>query len=248
MAGSIVTVWGPTGAPGRSSTAIGIATELCLQGHRVGLVDADTYGGSLAGYLELFDEIPGFLSLCRLAEVGKLDESESARLSHRVVLGRHEFTVFTGIVNPARWPELSPQKVRAGLSNLVSRFDFIIIDVGFNLEEDEEITSDLLSPRRNQATVACIKGSDFVVAVGAAEVVPLARYIHALDALKVIVAGADIVHVVNRVRRSGALSGAAQTVRNTLGRFAGIDEVFLIDEDVKACDAAAVAGAAAAAA
>lgn len=242
MAGQIVSVWGPTGAPGRSTVALGIATELALRGRRVGLIDADTYGGSIAGYLELFDEIPGFLAASRLAEAEKLDAVECARLSHRVVFGQYSFTVFTGLANPARWPELTPQRVRAGLAILAERFDCLVVDVGFNLEEDEEITSDLVAPRRNQATVACLKSSDVIVAVGAADVVPLARYIHALDSLRVVVAGVDVVHVINRVRRSGALSGAAQTVRNTLRRFAGIEELVLIDEDVKAYDAASVAG------
>ena len=44
---TVVAVWGPTGAPGRTTIAVTLATELAALGITV-LVDADTYGGSVA--------------------------------------------------------------------------------------------------------------------------------------------------------------------------------------------------------
>ena len=241
MTGAIISVWGPTGAPGRTSLSINVATELSLAGRSVALVDADTYGGSVAGYLELFDEAPGFLATCRLADAEKFDDAHLERLSHRVVMGTATLTVFTGTTNPGRWPELSPARVRAGMAALAERFEFVVIDCGFNLEEDEEIASDLLAPRRNQATVSCLRASSVIIAVASAEVVGLARYIHALDQLAVIAEEASIVHVVNRIRRQGIAVNAGQTVRNTLYRFAGLEQVHLIDEDVSGFHSAMVA-------
>ncbi len=240
--GSVVSVWGPTGAPGRTSVAIELATELALTGVSVVLVDADTYGGSVSAYLELFDETPGFLALARLAESGACDEVQRKRLIHTCALGAVRLDVLTGLVNPARWPELSHRRSTAALEYLREHYDFTIVDVGFNLEEDEEISSDLLAPRRNQATIAALRSSDLVVAVGGSDVVGLARYIHALTQLQQVVPDAQVLHVINRLRRTGALSSAASTVSSTLRRFAGLDEVVLVDEDIRAFDAAAVAG------
>jgi len=43
--GSLIAVWGPTGAPGRTSLAINLASEISGLGMRTMLADADVYGG-----------------------------------------------------------------------------------------------------------------------------------------------------------------------------------------------------------
>lgn len=240
MSALVIAVWGPKGAPGRTSLSIGIATDLALQGRSVVLADADTYGGAVAGYLELFDEAPGFLAFARLAESGKLNGAHRERLTHKFQVGKHSIDVLSGMTNPARWPELTSSRVRSAVSALAETHDYVILDCGFNLEEDEEISSDLFAPRRNQATIACLKASDIIVAVSGPDVVSIARYIHALDGLRTITQDVPIIHVVNRIVRSGGLSGAGQTVRNTLHRFAGLDYVHLIDDDTKGFNAALV--------
>jgi hypothetical protein len=53
--GRLVAVWGPTGAPGRTTVAVGIAGELALAGVPTLLADADTYGGSVAQVLGFLD-------------------------------------------------------------------------------------------------------------------------------------------------------------------------------------------------
>ncbi|NUP60540.1 MAG: tyrosine-protein kinase family protein, partial [Pseudarthrobacter sp.] len=45
--GKIIAVWGPAGAPGRTTVAANIAGELAADGQDVMLVDADTYGASV---------------------------------------------------------------------------------------------------------------------------------------------------------------------------------------------------------
>jgi Mrp family chromosome partitioning ATPase len=47
-AGSVIAVWGPAGAPGRTTLAINIAAEIAAAGHTVALADVDTYSGSVA--------------------------------------------------------------------------------------------------------------------------------------------------------------------------------------------------------
>ncbi|HAN70940.1 MAG TPA: hypothetical protein DCQ36_05050, partial [Actinobacteria bacterium] len=46
--GRLVAVWGPMGAPGRTTIAVGIAEALAERGARVCLIDADTYAPSVA--------------------------------------------------------------------------------------------------------------------------------------------------------------------------------------------------------
>ena len=58
-AGLVVAVWGPTGAPGRTTVAVNVAAELAAAGRRTLLVDADTYGGCVAQVVGMLDEAPG---------------------------------------------------------------------------------------------------------------------------------------------------------------------------------------------
>ena len=66
-AGQVVAVWGPTGAPGRSVVALGLAALLAESGLSTMLVDADVYGGSQAQLLGLLDESSGLLAAARSA-------------------------------------------------------------------------------------------------------------------------------------------------------------------------------------
>ncbi len=223
----LVAVWGPAGAPGRSTLSINLAAEFACLGLRVLLVDADTYGGSIAGYLELFDETPGFLAACRLAAMDELTEEELARLSHDYdVAPNATVTILSGIVNSARWPEVSAPRVRKGLSDLRPRFDVIVADLGFNLEEDEEISSDIAAPRRNQATLEILRGADAVLAVARADVIGLARFIHAFSRLSEACRSENILTIVNR-----AISSEAAGARHTLSRFAGIRDIVTVYDD-----------------
>ena len=49
--GRVVVVWGPQGAPGRTTVAAGLAGVLAARGAETVLVDADPYGGAVAQHL-----------------------------------------------------------------------------------------------------------------------------------------------------------------------------------------------------
>ena len=147
-------MWGPAGAPGRTTTAIALAAELAAAGLRVALVDADTIGAAVAPSLGLLDEAPGLAAACRLAAAGALTGAELDRVAQRYRCARGELLVLTGIGRPARWPELSADRVTKVLEQCRSWADHTVVDTGFNLEADEEIVSDLFAPRRNAATLA----------------------------------------------------------------------------------------------
>ncbi|KRF30758.1 hypothetical protein [Yonghaparkia sp. Soil809] len=234
----IVAVWGPAGAPGRTTLAIALAAELAARGLRVCLVDADTYGGTVAPALGLLDEAPGFAAACRLAGSGALTEGELDRIALTYGGTAAPFRVLTGIGRPHRWPELSRDRVARALEAARGWSDVVVVDTGFNLETDEEVSSDMLAPRRNAATIAALRAADEVVAVGAADPVGLARLLrtHA-DLLETVTT--DRVHVVaNRIRASVLGIDPGGQVRQTLDRFGGIADPILIADDPSAADAA----------
>ena len=238
--GAVVAVWGPTGAPGRTSVAIGLAAELASLGTETLLVDADVYGGSVAQTLGLLDESPGLAGACRLANNGSLDTSALAELAVEV---RPGLRLLTGISRAERWPELRPSALDAVLGLARTTSAVTVVDCGFCLERDEELSFDTVAPRRNGATLTALETADTVLAVASGDPIGLHRYIRALAELADAVPTASPVAVVNRVRAAAVGGGNAQAeIRVALERFAGIRDAWFIPLDVASYDAAAAAG------
>lgn len=237
-AGEVVAVWGPAGAPGRTTLAINLAAEIAAAGHSVALVDADPYGGAIAPSLGLLDEAPGFASACRLAGGDALDLAELERIAQRYSAPRGSFDVFTGLVGPSRWPELAHDRVTSAIQSIAARSEYVVLDTGFSLERDEELTSDQFAPRRNAATFAALAAADRVVAVGLADPVGLSRLLRGHGDLVDLVEPERIDVVVNRVRSAALGIDAHAQVRQTLRRFAGIADATLLPHDGRATDAA----------
>jgi MinD-like ATPase involved in chromosome partitioning or flagellar assembly len=235
----VIAVWGPAGAPGRSTVAVELAIELARGGRHVGLVDADTHAPSLALALGLADEGPGFAAACRQAELGGLDARELSRVS--VALGRSGVDVLTGLNRPSRWPELSEPRVERALSICRDWADYVVVDVAASLERDEEIVSDLDGPRRNAATLAALRAADLVVAVAAADPVGIARFLRAHSELRATVGATPVVVLANRLRPGALGIDARGQVRRTLDRFGGVGDVWFVPQDPRSADAALLA-------
>jgi len=240
--GTVIAVWGPAGAPGRTSIAICLAAELAASGATVVLADVDTHSGSIAPALGLLDEAPGFAAACRLAGANALTQPELERIGQRYLTARGSFWVLTGIGRPSRWPELSGERVTAAITACRGWVDYTILDTGASLENDEEISSDLFAPRRNGATIAALRAADEVVAVGAADPVGLSRFLRAhVDLLETI--DTDRVTVLmNKVRTSAIGPRTFAQVRQTLQRFGGISSPLLVPWDLPTFDAAILTG------
>jgi MinD-like ATPase involved in chromosome partitioning or flagellar assembly len=238
--GRVIAVWGPTGAPGRSSVAIGVAAEIAELGIDTLLVDADVYGGAMAQLLGLLDESPGLAGACRLANSGTLDVAGLAELAVEV---RPRLRALTGMSRAERWPELRPTAVDAVLGLARSLAAVTVVDCGFSLERDEELSFDTAAPRRNGATLTILETADTVLGVATGDPIGLHRYVRGLSDLAEAVPMASPVTVVNRVR-AGAVGGgdARSEIRAALDRFAGVRDPWFIPLDVTSYDAAVASG------
>ncbi|KAA9111193.1 AAA family ATPase [Microbacterium rhizomatis] len=237
-AAPVIAVWGPAGAPGRSTVAIELAMELARGDRRVGLVDADTHAPSIALALGMADEGPGFAAACRQAALGGLDSRELTRISTPLEEG---VEVLTGINRPSRWPELGEARVTTALAACRDWVDHTVIDVSSSLERDEEIMSDLSGPRRNAATLASLCAADLVVAVAGADPVGIARFIRGYADLRAAIGSTRVVVVANRLRPGSLGVDARGQIRRALDRFAGIEDAWFLPADPRAADAALLA-------
>ncbi|HEX5534899.1 MAG TPA: hypothetical protein VFX33_14260, partial [Actinomycetales bacterium] len=119
---------------------------------------------------------------------------------------------------------------------------WVVVDCGFCLERDEEISFDTAAPRRNAATLAALEEGDVVLAVGAGDPVGLQRLVRGLSELREAVPSAAPRVVVTRVRSSAVGSGPQRRISEALGRYAGVEDAVLVPDDRAACDAALLAG------
>jgi Flp pilus assembly CpaE family ATPase len=237
--GRVVAVWGATGAPGRTTVAVGVADEAARLGVSTLLVDADVYGGVIAQVLGLLDESPGLAGAARLAAVGTLDAAALVRLAWSV---RPQLRVLTGLARADRWPELRPRAVAAVLEEARHLADVTVIDCSFNLEDDEELSFDTAAPRRNGATLAVLEEADTVLCVSGADPVALQRSIRALGELREALPDVEPVLVVNQVRRGPVPGDPRREIATALGRFTGRDVRVFLPADRKATDMALSSG------
>jgi MinD-like ATPase involved in chromosome partitioning or flagellar assembly len=233
--GSVVAVWGPTGAPGRTTVATTLADELGRLGTDSLLVDADVYGGTVAAVLGLLDESPGLAAACRRP----LDPAGLAALCWQ--LGP-AFRVLTGIPLASRWPELRPAALPAVLGAARALADYTVVDCSFCLETDEELSFDTLAPRRNGATLAVLDEADVIVAVGAADPIGMQRLVRGLAELRDVEPAAPVWVVLNRVRDGVVPGDTKRELRAALERFAGHSAAALLPADVPGLDAALATG------
>lgn len=230
--GTVVAVWGPVGAPGRSTVAMGVADEAAGDGRTVLLIDADVYGGVLANAFGLLDESPGLAGACRLAANGRLDAAELTRLCWAVGDG---LAVLTGIARADRWPEVRPSAIPAVLAVARGLADLVVVDCSAIIESDEELSFDTMAPRRNGATLAVLDDADVVLAVGSGDPPGMERLVRGMAELAEAVGSVTPQVVLNRVRRTAASEGElAAAVR----RFAGAGVRAMLPEDRAACDRA----------
>jgi MinD-like ATPase involved in chromosome partitioning or flagellar assembly len=233
-AGRVIAVWGPGGAPGRTTLAAGLAAELARRRLRTVLVDADPYGGAVAQQLGIMDEVSGLLAAARLATGGVLAERFGS-----VQRGVDDLlSVVTGLPRADRWVE-----IRAGalehLLEVARGHGQVVVDTGFSLEEDPG--SDFGSrPGRNRMTLGALEVADELVVVGNADPVGLSRLARALVELREVTGGVPVRVVVNRMRPT--LGWSEKDIAGMVAGFTRLTGLHFLPDDRATVDRALVAG------
>lgn len=158
--GQLVAVWGPQGAPGRTTMAIGLAEALAEAGRRTLLVDADTYAPSVTMALGVVEEASGLIVACRHAESGSAAQAAWASATRRL---RGQLHLLGGLPGPDRWPDLRSGALERVWAAARESFDAVVVDVGFCVEQDAEVAA--WGRRRNAAALTALAAADQVVAV-----------------------------------------------------------------------------------
>jgi MinD-like ATPase involved in chromosome partitioning or flagellar assembly len=232
----LVAVFGPGGAPGRTTVATGLAAALADRGHGTFLLDADPYGGAVAQHLGVLDEVSGLLAAARTANAGQLDSAGLAGLARTV---GEDLRVLTGLPRADRWAEVRPAAFAEILDAAATLEPWVVVDVGFSLEE-EAVDPFEVGPQRNGMTLAALERADQVTVVGAADPVGLARLARALVDLRDHLSDAAVHVVVNRSRPS--LGWSEGQLRTMVADFLQPASVTVLPEDRGTADRALMAG------
>jgi MinD-like ATPase involved in chromosome partitioning or flagellar assembly len=232
--GRSLVVWGPAGAPGRTTVSVSLAATFARRGLRTTLVDADPYGGSVAQHLGVLDEVSGLLSAARLTADGALE----ARLgSVERALGER-LTVVTGLPRGDRWVEVRSGVVEH-LVEVARSHGHVVVDTGFNLEDDPS-GDVMVRPPRNHLTHGALEVADEVLVVGTADPVGLSRLARGLVDLRERRPGVPVRVVVNRMRSS--LGWSERDITGMVEGFARLAGVHFLPDDREAADRALSTG------
>lgn len=224
---TIVAVWGPMGAPGRTTVAVGMAEALAEAGARVCLIDADTYAPSITLALGLVEETSGLASACRSAEAGTLRPSGLASLTMACDSSAEgRWRVLGGIDHPDRWVDCRPVALERVWSAAREAFDVIVIDIGFCLEVDSSPAA--WGRQRNAAAVSALSAADHIVAVGDASPVGAARLLSGMGQVTQSAPGIPVTLVRNRA------SGRGRDWRTLVGDRTGVQRMVDVPADAAA--------------
>ena len=237
--GRVVAVWGPTGAPGRTTIAVNLASELAASGQSTLLIDADVYGGVVAQLLGVLEEAPGLAAAARMANNGSLDVPALAGLCRSI---SPHLRILTGITRADRWPELRSGALEVVLALARTLAAVVVVDIGFCLEQDEELSYDTTAPRRNGATLAVLEQADLVIAVAAADPVGLQRFVRGYGDLRELIGGIEPAVVVNKVRQRVVPGDPVAEIAAALHRYVGVSRTYPVPYDRQALDTAVAGG------
>lgn len=210
--GKVIAVWGPKGAPGRTTVAVELAATLAQTEPMTLLGDADLYGGDILQLLGIAEELPGVVPIARSGARGELrTDSWTAHLKR----SGNGPLLLPGLLRADLWSEVSPFGWNEVLEASRRDFTYSIFDVGFCLEGTHDPGA---LAGRNDVARSTVAAADMVVAAFRADPVGLRTFFWAVDAEPELLARDSLLVVANRVR-PGEDGEIKTIVRRHLGRF-----------------------------
>jgi len=185
--GQILSIWGPIGAPGRTTAALAVARLIAVTGKSVCIIDADTSGPALALLFGVVEDASGIVVATRYAQRKSLCKESLLTVVRQVADG---IGVIGGVSHPDRWEELHPHSFRDVLRMCRATFDYTCVDLGAGVDP---IGSDreFFEAQRFSVTAIGLRESDAVLAVGLATPLGISRLLMSLG-LVINLAGKDI--------------------------------------------------------
>lgn len=212
-AGRITAVWGPKGAPGRTTIAAELARMMAVTEPGTLLMDCDPFGGDLKQALGVVDDVPTVIWAARLAARAELDASKLSSELRRV--GDPGPVLLCGLPRPGLWTEVSDHGFKRSLQALRAHFTTIVADAGFSLEEAADVLPDVAGAR-DRMTRTLLAEADRVIAVFRPDPIGVRNLAVAFDRL-VEVADRDRITLVGNGVTHGTTTDVSDLLQEHIG-------------------------------
>jgi MinD-like ATPase involved in chromosome partitioning or flagellar assembly len=236
----VVTVWSPSGSPGRTSIAACIASEFAKQGHRTLIIDADSYAPAIEFQFGIEQSHAGIAAVARAAIQERLDEDLFNKHAVDFSHGKVELKILTGLSMPDRWQEVGFDGINAILDFAEQHFDRIVIDIAAVIEL--QIIHEKSLVQRNSLSVAALKRASYIVAVCGAQASDVHRFVWDYQQLKSLELPGELQVLVNQLRTSNLGRSSAKQIAETVQRLTGCQIAEFVEFDQSAADRAKVDG------
>jgi MinD-like ATPase involved in chromosome partitioning or flagellar assembly len=173
--GKVVVVWGPSGAPGRTTVALSVASVLAKARQRVVLIDGDTVSPSIAPMLGLDGETSGLLAGCRIARGTTRDARDILARGVTYTGNQLTFSVLTGLVGRTHHQDVDALAYSSLLDTLTSEGYQVVIDVASPITH--EPGDAIGGTRRNGVAITSLERADVLLVVLRAKPVSALRLV-----------------------------------------------------------------------
>jgi len=185
--GQVLSIWGPPGAPGRTTAALAIARLIAATGKTVCVIDADTVGPAIALLFGVVEDASGIVVAARYAQRKSLRNDSLLTVVRNVADG---IGIIGGVSRPDRWEELHPYSFRDVLKTCRSTFDYTCVDLGAGVDPRGS-DGEFFESQRFSVATAGLREADAVLAISLATPLGISRLLNSLS-LVCNLAGKDI--------------------------------------------------------
>ena len=222
--GEFIAVAGFGGACGRSTLVKELSWQLAATGSKTLMVDADTYGPSLAQELGIAAAGAGLLEVCRQFEKRNLTVKPFDN-SAQVIASN--LSLLPGLARTSRWTDLRIPALRTTWENAQTNFDFVVTDVGGVLEIDHSLMHEASLPRRHAAALTALAAATSTIICARADSIGISRLIKGYLEFHELFANSNVSAVV-----WGTSSDRnAKEVTQAITRHTGLSAVTCIPHD-----------------
>ncbi len=232
--GHVTVVIGPTGAPGRSTVAMNVATHWSQRGLSTILIDADTDTPVLAAALGVLTDDSG---LARAARTALEPVDDSLLLDRALTPIAAQLSLMSGSAAMVGSEAIRRPAIERVVSTAAQHVERVVIDTAAWTSARAQVHGSA----EGQLLRTLIALADSLVVVGAADPIGLVRLLGLLSSLEFDAMQAQHVLILNQARAS-ALGGAEADVARILAEHVPLPRHFVVPFDQGAADVAVLKG------